>query len=115
MKLRVAVLLLSAMMAVSACGTRNGRTVELPGGVTPDEQFVEFKAMLRSAMQEDWEWQLHSLDERGRTISRIFKQAEDLSIFNKNDWPELISFFKPRIIALDEFWSDAKYAFDTLK
>lgn len=38
MKLRVAVLLLSAMMAVSACGTPNGRTVELPGGVTPEQQ-----------------------------------------------------------------------------
>lgn len=38
MKLRVAVLLLSAMIAVSACGSTNGRTVELPGGVTPEEQ-----------------------------------------------------------------------------
>jgi hypothetical protein len=78
------------------------------------EQFKELKNMLRFCLQEDWEWQLHNTD-NGKTISRIFKQINDVSIFNKNDWPALISFFKPRIIALDEFWSDAKYAFDSLK
>ncbi|HEY4196153.1 MAG TPA: DUF4268 domain-containing protein [Mucilaginibacter sp.] len=79
------------------------------------EQFKELKILLRSSLQEDWEWQLHTQDESGKTVSRIFKQVDGISIFNKNDWPELISFFKPRIIALDEFWSDAKYSFDALK
>jgi hypothetical protein len=79
------------------------------------EQFKELKTLLRSSLQEDWEWQLHTRDESGKTVSRIFKQVDCISIFNKNDWPALISFFKPRIIALDEFWSDAKYAFDALK
>jgi hypothetical protein len=79
------------------------------------EQFGELKAMLISVLQEDWQWQLQSADETGKTISRIFRQAEGVSVFNKNDWPELISFFKPRMIALDEFWSNAKFAFDALK
>jgi len=79
------------------------------------EQFKELKNILRSSLSEDWEWQLHTTDENGKTISRIFKQINGISIYNKNDWPALISFFKPRIIALDEFWSDAKYAFDSLK
>jgi hypothetical protein len=71
--------------------------------------------MLHSSLQEDWDWKLHTTNGQGKTISRIFKQIDHVSIFNKNDWPVLISFFKPRIIALDEFWSDAKYAFDSLK
>jgi hypothetical protein len=79
------------------------------------EQFKELQTMLHSALQEDWDWQLHTTNDQGRTISRIFKQIDHVSIFNKNDWPGLVSFFKPRIIALDEFWSDAKYAFDSLK
>ena len=79
------------------------------------EQFQELRNILYSSLQEDWEWQLHGNDENGKTLSRIFKQIDDVSIFNKNDWPALISFFKPRIIALDEFWSDAKYAFDSLR
>lgn len=79
------------------------------------EQFLELKNVFRSVLSEEWEWQLQVTDENGKTVSRIFKQLDGVSIFNKNDWPALISFFKPRIIALDEFWSDAKYAFDTLK
>jgi hypothetical protein len=76
------------------------------------EQFATYKAMLHSALEEDWEWQLHTTDEYGKTISRIYAQLKPVSVFQKEDWPKLISFFKPRIIALDEFWSNAKYAFE---
>src|SRR5580698_4166034 len=67
------------------------------------EQFVELKKALNSYLNEDWEWVLHRRDENGKTISRIYKQIDGVSIYNRNDWPQLISFFKPRIIALDEF------------
>ena len=79
------------------------------------EQFKELKNILNAAVGEPWEWQLHTIDDYGKTTTRIFTQIDGVSIFNKQDWPALISFFKPRIIALDEFWSDAKYAFDALK
>jgi hypothetical protein len=79
------------------------------------EQFQELRNVLHSALNEDWEWQLHHINEEGKITSRIIRHLYGVSIFNKNDWPALISFFKPRIIALDEFWNDAKYAFDALK
>jgi len=79
------------------------------------EQFKEYKNILNGVLGETWEWQLHTTDENGKTTSRISKQIDGVSIFNKNDWPALISFFKPRIIALDEFWNDVKYGFDALK
>lgn len=79
------------------------------------EQFLEFKSMFHATVDEQWDWALHDRDEYGKTLSRIYKQIDGVSIFNKNDWPALISFFKPRIIALDEFWSNAKYGFDALK
>ena len=79
------------------------------------EQFLELKTLLHSYLDEDWEWVLHTTDENGKTISRIFKEFFPVNVFNRNDWPELISFFKPRIVALDLFWSDARYAFDALK
>jgi len=78
------------------------------------DQFKELKNLLHSSLSEDWEWQLHSTDENGKTVSRIVKRIDGVSIFNKGDWPALISFFKPRIIALDQFWGDARYAFDAL-
>lgn len=79
------------------------------------EQFLELKTLLRSYLGEEWIWELHHTDMEGRTISRIYTEIKEVSIFNRDSWPALISFFKPRIIALDEFWSDAKYAFDALK
>ncbi|QKJ30045.1 DUF4268 domain-containing protein [Mucilaginibacter mali] len=79
------------------------------------EQFAELKTMLHSYLNEEWQWQLHHTDMEGKTISRIYSELPNASIFNREDWPRLISFFKPRIIALDEFWSTAKYSFDALK
>lgn len=79
------------------------------------EQFLPFKKLFEGAMQEEWTWQLHHYDENGKLVSRIYKEKEGISIFQKADWPELISFFKPRILALDEFWSSVKYSFETLR
>ncbi len=79
------------------------------------EQFLSFKNILHSSLNEEWEWQLHTRDENYKTVSRIVKFLPGASIYRQEDWPALISFFKPRIIALDEFWSDAQYSFDLFK
>ena len=79
------------------------------------EQFFQFKNLFDDILKEDWNRQLHTYDEHGKLISRISKEKNGISIFQKKDWPDLISFFKPRIIALDEFWSSVKYAFEILK
>jgi hypothetical protein len=79
------------------------------------EQFVQLKTLLHNALNEEWNWQLHFVDENGKVISRIYMELNNVSLLNQNDWPTLISFFKPRIIALDEFWSSAKYGFEALR
>jgi len=79
------------------------------------EQFTEIKTLLNSYLNEDWTWALHDVDEHGKTISRIYTEISGVSIYNRNEWPQLISFFKPRIIALDEFWSVGQYSFEALK
>jgi len=78
-------------------------------------QFQELKTLLHNTLQEEWEWQLHQPIADGKVVSRVCKEISGVSVFNKNQWPELISFFKPRIIALDNFWEDAKYSFEGLK
>jgi hypothetical protein len=74
------------------------------------EQFLQFKNLLHATLGEDWNWLLHARDENGKVISKIWTATRGASIFKKEDWPRLISFFKPRIIGLDLFWSSAKYA-----
>lgn len=79
------------------------------------EQFLECKTMLHAALGEEWSWQLRSPDKAGRLISRISKEKKGASVFIRDQWPELISFFKPRIIALDQFWENARYSFEALR
>lgn len=79
------------------------------------EQFTEFKKLFEEQLQEEWNWEPSVSDEYGKNISRIYKVLPDVSIFRKEDWPALISFFKPRMIALDEFWNSAHYSFEVFK
>ena len=78
------------------------------------QQFGTLKTMLHTELQEAWVWQLHHSVE-GKTFSRIYKELPGVSVFNKEQWPELISFFKPRIIALDRFWENARYTFNGIE
>lgn len=79
------------------------------------EQFLAFKSILKNYLNEDWDWDLHTTDAYGKTVSRIGKALDHVSIFRQADWPAMISFFKPRIIALDEFWTDAQHSFDLFR
>ncbi|MCZ4221886.1 DUF4268 domain-containing protein [Pedobacter rhodius] len=77
-------------------------------------QFEEFKSLFANALNEDWDWIQDTTDEYGKTVSRISTMLENINIYNRQHWPELISFFKPRLIALDEFWDNVKPVFEDL-
>jgi len=79
------------------------------------EQFREMKKLLEAATGEEWTWMESYQDESGKTGARIFSSITDVSIFRRQDWPTLVSFFKPRIMALDEFWTNARYTFEALR
>lgn len=77
-------------------------------------QFEEFKLMFTNTLNEEWDWLPDATDEFGKTISQISIELPAVNIYNQKHWPELISFFKPRIIALDEFWDNVKPVFEDL-
>lgn len=76
------------------------------------DQFRALKKMLEQELGESWTWEMHTVDEHGKTYSRIYAELKDVNIFNSADWPAIISFFKPRIIALDRFWDLVKDGFE---
>ncbi|MGO4876898.1 DUF4268 domain-containing protein [Pedobacter psychrotolerans] len=78
------------------------------------DQFEEFKLMLTNTLEEEWDWRRDFTDDYGKTISQISINLSGVSIFNQQHWPALISFFKPRIIALDDFWDHVKPVFEDL-
>ena len=77
-------------------------------------QFEALKHLLEASVGETWLWEPDT-ESQGRRISRIGLTRTGLNIFRQEDWPELISFLKPRIIALDQFWADAQYGFDLFR
>ena len=79
------------------------------------EQFLALRNLLHETLGEDWTWEAEAVNEHGQPLARIYKELAPANVFNRDDWPALISFFKPRLIALDEFWSGAQYAFDGLR
>jgi hypothetical protein len=79
------------------------------------QQFEECKTMLGAILGEEWIWQRNVTLPEQRTMSRIYKELHGFTVFNKAHWPELISFFKPRMIALDRFWENARYSFEALR
>ena len=74
------------------------------------EQIQGMKTVFTEVTGEDWEWQPAQEDEHGNPISRISKTLKEVNIFRETDWPAIISFFKPRMIALDNFWGLVKDA-----
>jgi hypothetical protein len=79
------------------------------------EQFQELRSMLHESVGETWRWEAEATDANGQPLSRVFTELQPVNLFNRDDWPQLISFFKPRLVALDAFWSTAQYAFDALR
>ncbi|HVF82470.1 MAG TPA: DUF4268 domain-containing protein [Flavisolibacter sp.] len=79
------------------------------------EQFVQLKEIFTATIGTEWIWQLHTSDDRSKTISRIYSELHDASIYEKEDWPKLITFLKTSMIGLDRFWSNFKYSFELLR
>ncbi len=74
------------------------------------DRLVQLKKIFEDTVEEqDWTWVQDTSDEQGRTISIIQKQLPGVNLFKNEDWPAIISFLKPRIIALDAFWSVVRY------
>jgi len=79
------------------------------------EKLESFRPFLVAAQEEDWTWQREVKDEFGKNTSRIWKELAGVNVYDKQCWPEIISFLKPRIIALDTFWNDVKDGFEELR
>lgn len=77
------------------------------------KKFILLKDELHQILSEEWNWEPDKTDEFGKQFSRIGFKLSTVSIFNKEHWPQLISFFKPRIIALDAFWAEYKFVFES--
>lgn len=76
------------------------------------QQFVLLRPMLEAALQEVWIWEEDHRNDSFQKLSRIYTLLQPANIFKEADWPAIISFLKPRMLALDEFWTGHKMIFE---
>lgn len=76
------------------------------------EKFVKLKPFLEQHVQEPWIWDAQHTDAYGKVTALIYTQLQSVNVYNPEHWPSLISFLKPRLIALDAFWSEWKPSFE---
>lgn len=75
-------------------------------------RFISLKKIFTETCGKDWNWVEDTYDEDGSSLSKIFHEKKGVNIMKREDWPEIISFFKERMIKLDEFWLLAKVNFE---
>jgi len=73
-------------------------------------QFAALKKLL-AATAFHWQWN-EIVQTDHKTICSISQQLDEVNILNPSDWPTIISFLKPRIIALDAFWDMVRDGFE---
>jgi hypothetical protein len=78
------------------------------------EHLQALRSILESHTGETWLWQPQCYDDAGKIISRVQTTLEGANLMKQEDWPVLIAFFKPRLIALDAFWWEVKDGFENL-
>jgi len=62
-----------------------------------------------------WEWRLPEKNTYNNKVPGIFASLLPINMFDEADWPTLISFFKTHLLALDVFWSNARYALEMME
>lgn len=72
------------------------------------DHFMAMRGMLHQALEEEWTWVPQLTDAFGKPFARIYTELQGVNIMQEAHWPAMIAFLKPRLIALDAFWADAK-------
>jgi hypothetical protein len=75
-------------------------------------RFLDFQPHFEASIGHDWIWARQFSSGDGQIVSRIYDRMETLSILNEQHWPDLIAFFKPRLLAMDAFWWLVKDQFE---
>lgn len=74
-------------------------------------QFLSLKKIVESTTGFTWQW-CETLHTEHKTISSISQQLDDTKVLNQANWTVIISFLKPRIMALDALWEMVKDGFE---
>ncbi len=72
------------------------------------EQLCELKVVLEDKMNHPTQWNEKVFTKEGLCISSICWENHSLSFYNEDQWEEIISFFRSRLLEFDEFYQEYK-------
>lgn len=78
------------------------------------EHLHQLKHMFETTVGDNWLWEKEHISDDGRISSTVFKQLQNVNFVRKEDWPNLIGFFKENLILLDDFWETVKDSFESI-
>ncbi len=76
------------------------------------QQFAALKTWMESETGFKWQWEKEKITGSGAPVSSIGQTLAGVNVLNENDWPAIIAFLKPRIMALDNFWALVNEGFE---
>jgi hypothetical protein len=79
------------------------------------EQFTELKTLINDSFETELLWEEETFNEFGFEISKISCYIEKISIYNKDTWKEIFTFFDKNLISVHEFWLDFNEIFKQLE
>lgn len=92
-----------------------GIEIKHPTSAERNQVFRKFRALetiFTVSVGDSWAWTAGFYDEDGTPGAKIYTEKRGLNVLKKDDWPEIISFLKERLIALDGFWVMVKPHFE---
>ncbi len=79
------------------------------------QQFEEFQVKLKEIMPMEFIWLKEYDHWNGKTISRLYVELKDVSIFSEDTWSKSHTFLADNFLAFDEFWQEFGDVFVSLK
>lgn len=77
------------------------------------DHFKLLQVEFEETVSEKWIWE-QRIKINDKEISRIYILLKQVNIYKKDDWPQIISFLKKRILLFDIFWCRHKEIFKML-
>ncbi len=66
------------------------------------------KTILETAFKQPLTWELEHILPTGKSISRVYLEIKDVSIYKREDWPKIMEFFYKNMVILEKVYEEYK-------
>jgi len=70
------------------------------------DRLEKLKPRLEESVGEPMKWELDYIMPTGKSISRVSLEKEDVTIYNKDCWPEVFSFLFKKMMKIEAFYEE---------